>query len=323
MTTKIVDVIEPTTFTNYTIQRTMELSNLISSGIAQNTAEFDALASGSSTLINMPYWQDLTGDAEVMNDTDDTVPGKIEAGSDIARRLAFTKSFGANALAGHLAGDDPMRAIADLFADYWARWNQKLLLAELDGIFAADSMKNKTHDITGLTDDAAKLSGNSFLDATQLMGDAKESLTGIMMHSAAETYLRKLDLLKPTGRYSAMGQPIFDFFGKTVIVDDSIAYDTETGASEMYLFGNGAIAWGNGNDPLIKATEVYRDSMKLAGEDVLINRRLSILHPRGVKWTEKSVTGKFPTLEELQNGTNWEKVYDDKAIRIVKFVFKL
>ena len=102
------------------------------------------------------------------------------------------------------------------------------------------------------------------------------------MHSAAETYLRKLDLLKPTGRYSAMGQPIYDFFGKTVIVDDSIAYDTETGASEMYLFGNGAIAWGNGNDPKIKATEVYRDAMKLAGEDVLINRRLSILHPRGV-----------------------------------------
>jgi hypothetical protein len=35
------------------------------------------------------------------------------------------------------SGSDPMRAIADLVAEYWARDDQKTLLNILTGIFAA------------------------------------------------------------------------------------------------------------------------------------------------------------------------------------------
>ena len=41
-----------------------------------------------------------------------------------------------------------------------------------------------------------------------------------------------------------------------------------------------------------------------------------------MKWTEASVTDEFPTNAELATGTNWERVYDPKAIRIVKHTFK-
>lgn len=321
--TRIADVIVPEIFTPYVVNRTMELSELIGSGIAENSAEFDALASGPAKLIHMPFWNDLSGDAEVMNDTDDTEPGKLTASQDIARKLAFTKSFGANALSGHLAGDDPMKVIGDLFAAYWARWNQKVLLSVLDGIFAAPTMADKTLDITSLTGGAEKISGASFLDATQLMGDAKESLTGVMMNSVVETELRKQDLLEPTGLLSEMGRPIYSLQRKRVIVDDAMAFDKETMSAEMYIFGNGALAWGNGTDPKIKGTEVVRDGMKLAGEDVLVNRKLSILHPRGVKFTEKAVVDQFPSLEELATADNWERVYEPKQIRVVKFMFKL
>lgn len=320
--TRIADVIQPEIFTPYTVQRTMELSELIASGIAENSPQFDALASGPSTLIHMPFWNDLTGEAEVMNDKDDTKPGKLTTGQDIARKLGFVKSFGANALAGHLAGDDPMRVIAELFASYWARHNQKALLSVLDGVFASTSMKDKVYDITAKAGDEAKINGRSFLDAQQVMGDAKDGITGVMMHSAVETELRKQDLIEYLPQ-SEQGKIIPTFMGKRVIVDDGLAFDKETGASEIYLFGRGAIAWGNGTDPLIKSTETVRDGMKLAGEDVLINRNISILHPRGVKFTEKEVAGTFPTLEELAKGANWEKVYEEKAIRIVKFMFKM
>lgn len=321
-TTKITDVIEPTTFTNYVVNETMELSELINSGIAVNDSEFDELASGPSTLINMPFWNDLTGEAEVMDDTGDHTPGKLTTGKDMARRLGFVKSFGANALAGNLAGDDPMKVIGDRFAAYWARFYQKLLLSTLDGVFAAENMIDKIHDITDKVGKKALLTGSSFIDATQLMGDAKDSLTGITIHSAVESHLAKRDLIEY--RQESEGSIRVPYFmNKRVIVDDEMAYDTETQAAEMYLFGQGAIAWGNGSDPKILSTEVVRDGMSKAGEDILVNRKLSILHPRGVAFQEANVAGMFPTLSELETGTNWSRVYKPKKIRIVKFMFKI
>lgn len=321
--TRITDVIQPEVFTPYTINRTMELSALIQSGIAENNKEFNTLASGPNTLINMPFWNDLTGDPEVMDDEGDTVPGKITSGKDVARKLAFVKSYGVNALSSLLSGDDPMRAIADLFAAYWGRQYQQILLSILDGIFAATNMADKVHDITAATGDAALIGGRTFLDAVQRMGDAKDLLTGVMIHSATETYLAKNDLIEY--KEESQGKIRVPYFmGKRVVVDDGMAFDTSTGASEAYLFGAGAIAWGNGSHPDIKETEPVRDGLSLAGEDILVNRKISILHPRGVKWVEPAAgTEKaFPSLTELEDGDNWTRVYEPKKIRIVKFMFK-
>ncbi len=320
--TRIQDVIQPEVFTEYTIQRTMELSELIQSGIAQNDSQFDALASGPNTLINMPYWEDLTGDPEVMDDIGDTEPGKIEANKDVARKMAWVKSYGANALSAMLSGDDPMGAIANLFSAYWARQYQQMLLSILDGVFAADNMSEKIHDITAIEGDGALIDGKTFLDAAQRMGDAKDELTGVMMHSAVETHLAKNDLIEYIEDSTGKAR-IKVFLGKRVVVDDSMPFDTTTGAATAYLFGNGAIAWGNGSHPDIQQTEVVRKGLSLAGEDILVNRRLSLLHPRGVKWTDTNIAGTFPTMLELEDGTNWERVYEPKAIRIVKFMFKI
>lgn len=321
-TTKIADVIEPTTFTNYVVNETMELSELINAGIAVNDPEFDELASGPSTLINMPFWNDLTGEAEIMDDNGDHTPGKLTTGKDMARRLGFVKSFGANALSGNLAGDDPMKVIGDRFAAYWARFYQEVLLSTLDGVFAAENMTDKILDITSKAGEKALLTGSSFIDATQIMGDAKDSLTGITIHSAVEAHLAKRDLIDY--RQESDGAIRVPYFmNKRVIVDDAMAYDTETQAAEMYLFGQGAIAWGNGSDSKILATEVVRDGMSKAGEDILVNRKLSILHPRGVAFQEATVAGTFPKLDELETGSNWKRVYEPKKIRIVKFMFKI
>ncbi len=320
--TRIIDVIQPEIFTPYSIQRTMELSELIQAGIAQNDAQFDSLASGPNTLVNMPFWQDLTGEPEVMNDTDKTEPGKIGTDKDVARKLAWTKSFGANALAGMLAGSDPMRAIADLFASYWTRQYQQMLLAVLDGIFKSANMADKVHDITAETGEGAQINAHTFVDAMQKMGDAKDLLTGIMMHSAVEAHLTKNDAIEYVEDSTSKSR-IRTFLGKRVIVDDSMPYDTVTKAGVAYLFGQGAIAWGNGSHPGIQQTETVRDGLSLAGEDVLVNRRVTMIHPRGIKWTEDAVADVFPSKAELATGTNWARVYEPKAIRIVKFMFKI
>src|SRR5690606_6834018 len=181
---RIGDVIQPEIFTDYVTQRTMEISNVLNSGIATNDSQFDLLASGPNTLVNMPYFNDLTGDSEIMSDSGALTPGKIGTNKDVARKQGRARAWGANGLSALLSGADPMKAIGDLVTNYWARDRQKILLATLQGVFASESMADKVHDVTSATGEAALINGNTFIDATQKMGDAKDVLTAVTMHSA-------------------------------------------------------------------------------------------------------------------------------------------
>lgn len=322
MTTRIQDVIQPEVFNPYVIQRSMQLSALIQSGIVQHLPEFDNLASGPNTLVNMPYWNDLTGDSEVLTDDGALTPGKIGSSLDVAVKHARGRAWGANGLSALLSGDDPMKAIGDLVASYWSREMQKVLLATLDGTFKAISMSGKILDISAQEGNAAIFTPESFIDATQLMGDAKDQLTGVMMHSAVESHLAKLQLIEYEESQDKNTRVPY-FMKKRVIVDDSMPYDTSTKVGTMYIFGNGAIALGNGTHPRIIETETDRDSLASSGEDFLINRRIFIMHPRGIKWTDTAKDGAFPTNAEIATGTNWQRVYEPKAVRVVKFQFKI
>src|SRR5690625_4578305 len=184
MTTRLQDVIQPEIFTPYTIQRTMELSELVQSGIIVNDSEFDTLASGPNKLINMPYWNDLEGtESQVMKDEGNMDVNKITSSQDLARKHARVNAWGANGLSALLSGDDPLAAISQLVASCWARDLQRTLLATLDGVLKASNMTAKVYDVTVEDGDKGTINMNNCLDATQLMGDAKESLTGVMMHA--------------------------------------------------------------------------------------------------------------------------------------------
>jgi hypothetical protein len=317
-TVKIADVIVPEVFDPYVVRRTAELSALVQSGIMATGAEFDRLASQAARTVNMPFWGDLSGADEVLSDAGALTPDKIGTGQDIAVILRRGRAWGANDLAANLAGDDPMRVIGDLVAAYWARRLQATVISSLTGVFAAASMAGNVLDISGLVAPDCVISAAAMIDAAQLLGDAKEALTGIVMHSATEAKLQKLDLID-TVQPSSGGQPIRTYMGKRVIVDDGCP--AAAGVYTTYLFGPGALAFGNGTPVGFVATETSRDS--LAGEDYLINRKTWIVHPRGVAFQSAAVAGSSPTNAELQNGANWARVWENKAIRLVKFVHKL
>lgn len=314
--TQIADVIVPEVFNPYVIQRTAELSALSQAGIISNDAQLDALAQGGGRLINMPFWNDLSGDDEVLSDSGALTPAKITAAQDRAALHLRGKAWSTNDLAHVLAGSDPMSAIGDLVAAYWARQRQKLLFSTLKGVFASASMVDSVSDISALTGGAEVLSASTFIDASYKLGDAQEKLTAVAFHSAAVAKLTKDQLIT----YEAdpvTGVPVPMYLGKRVIVDDGCP--VSAGVYTSYLFGAGAVGLGNGSHPV--PTETDRDS--LAGDDILINRQSFVLHPRGVKWNDASVAGAAPTNAECEAAANWTKVYETKNIRIVKFVYKL
>lgn len=317
--TKIADIIVPEIFLPYMSQKTTELSALAQSGIIVRDPKLDELALKGGKLINMPYFNDLDGDDEVLSDANPLGVNKITSGQDIAVLLMRGKAWGNNDLATALSGADPMKEIANKVADYWVRQEQKVLLKTLAGIFASATMAANKLDISAAVDPAvAYISDQTFVDALQKMGDAKTKLTGVMMHSATEASLTKQGLIKQE-LVAVNGQNVsVNFFlGKRVIVDDSCPVNA--GVYTTYVFGEGAFGKGEGAAPV--PVETDRDS--LAGEDILINRRHFLLHPRGVKFTSTSVAGESPTNAELATAANWSRVYDPKNIRVVEFKHKL
>lgn len=314
--TKIADVIVPEVFNPYVIQRSMELSELQASGVIASNSELDKLAQGGGKLINMPYWNDLKGDDEVLSDNGALTPEKITAGQDVAALFLRGKAWSANDLAYVMAGSDPMAAIGDLVATYWARRRQALLFSMLKGVFASATMAGNIHDISAGTGAAAVIGGESFLDAKQKLGDASDKLTAISMHSAAFTTLQKQNLIEFIPDAEGKVQ-IPTYMGRRVIVDDG--HPVAAGVYTSYLFGAGAIGLGNGFHP--EAVETDRDS--LAGDDILINRQSFVLHPRGVEFKNATVVGPTPSNAEVELAANWNRVYENKAIRIVKFAYKL
>lgn len=316
MTTKISDIIVPDVFNPYVVERSAELSALVQSGIVVPNPELDKLASSGGKTINMPFFDDLTGDDEVLSDSGALTPQKITSGQDVAVLLMRGKAWGVNDLAKALSGADPMKAVGDLVASYRARQQQKVLFSTLKGAFASASMSGNVHDVSALTGGSEIITASSFIDAQSKLGDVADRLTAVAMHSATYAKLQK-DQLITYGADPITGAKIPFYLERRVIVDDGCP--ASAGVYTTYLFGEGAVGLGNGQAPV--PTETDRDS--LAGEDILINRQHYILHPRGIAFTSTSVAGSSPTNVELETAANWNRVYDNKNIRIVKFVHKL
>lgn len=325
--TTITDVIVPELFSKYVIERSAEKSALIRSGIVETAEDFNARASGEGQLVQMPFWNDLSGDDEVLSDGTPLTTGEITADKDIAVIQLRGKAWAVNDLAGILAGDDPMGAIVDLVSDYWVRTEQVAFQNFLTGVFGAASMASLGSDIyasSGTPSDANFLNADTFINATQLLGDSKGNLTAVVMHSAVEASLLKQDLIDYVPQ--SEGKPMLKkFMGLDVVVDDLTTTQTVDSKTvyHTFIFGRGAVAMGKANNPRkIDGgfgdwyTEIAR--VALGGTTQLINRVRRIFHLRGVKFTSTAMAGSSPTNAELATTTNWSRVYDVKNIRVVR-----
>lgn len=326
--TTLQDVIVPELFEPYVINRTMELSALYQSGIITRNVEFDRLASEAAPIHQMPFFEDLTGDSEDIIEGKDLTAKKIKSNKDVSTTIRRANMWSATDLSAALAGTDPMAAIGNLVGGYWAREFQKILIQVLSGVFGSYTdtetvtpLEDHILDISKMSSAAAqKISASSFIDALQLLGDAQGQLTGVVMHSATKSCLKKQNLIQ-TERDSNSVE--FDTYqGRRVIVDDGAPVDGDIYTT--YLFGQGAIAFGNGTPVGFVSTEVDRDKKKGSGVDYLINRKTFIMHPRGIKWTNvERENVETPTKAELMSAKNYERVYEPKQIRMVAFKHKI
>ena len=327
--TGLADIIVPTEFEKYAIERTAELSTFGQCGIVEHAPEFDALAAGGGREVKMPFWKDLTATRQLLSDAATLAVNKIGSDQDIARIQNDAQVWSVNHLAKVVSGDDPMQAIVDLVAQYWARTDEGLVISCLKGMFAAASMSGNLLAIHSETiagqSAATRLNGSTFVDACAKLGDRADRLTAVAMHSATEAALRKLDLIDFIPDSEGKAQ-IRSFQGRRVVLDDTLptrAGTTDGTVYTTYLFGQGA--FGKGASPMdgtplqggfgTEGVEIAR--VALDSDTVLVNRRRYILHPRGVKFTSHEVADDSPTDVELADEGNWIRVWEAKNVRIV------
>lgn len=319
------NVLIPDVWVPYMIEATKEKSALFRSGIISTDPRIDRALNGGGDTINMPFFNDLDGADEIRGKDSVLSVDEITTDKDVARLHGRGKAWGVDDLEAELSGANPMEAIGDRVADYWARRMQDVLIASLTGVFA-DNINNDGADLVNDvadedvdTNGAVELDGGVILDSKQKLGDAKNDLTAITMHSQTHTNLQKKQLVEYYPE-SDIDIGFGTFLGMTIIVDDGVPVEAGSTSGQKYtsyMFGRGAVGYGEGN--VKNPIEDARDA--LADQDVLINRRNYIMHPRGIKWTnEGTIADLFPTNDELEDPTHWDRVYPQKNIRMVKIV---
>lgn len=327
--TRLSDIIEPSVFTPYVLQRTMELSVLYESGIIAPHETVSKNTRSGGSLIDIPFWNDLGSDESNVgsdNPGSNSAPKKITAGKDIAIKHRRNQSWSSMDLTGIVAGDDPMKRVGDRVSAYWARDMQRTAIATLTGLFAdngandnGDMIVNIANDSVSAVADAELISAEAVIDAMQTLGDAKNDLVAVAMHSAVHARLQKLNLIDTV--HDSNGNIMFTtYLDKRVIVDDGCPAVAGTNriTYSTYLFGKGALAHGDG----APRTPTEVDRLPAAGDgegqEVLYSRQHYVLHPRGVKFTSSSIAGVSPTNTELQAAANWDRVHERKAVRLVE-----
>ena len=326
----LADVIVPEIFQPYSVELTATKSLVFSSGMVEQGEELNRLAGGGGDNIKMPFFQDLVGDSLIWDEVAET-PGVITTAQDLAVIHYRKKAWNSTVLAKYKSGDDPQGVIADLVARYWAREYQSMLINTLIGVFASATMAlEHVLDVAIEDGDAATaaelMSRDNAVMGLALLGDEINGIGFVFMHSTVYWNLVKLEeinFLLPSEIDTTLGGPdqqVPTYLGKIVIVDDTLprVAGTTSGFKYTTIFaGAGAIGYGEATlDPM---DAVKTDEDVLAGIEFLVNRRVSIIHPFGVRWIGVPA-GSAPTNAELALGTNWERIYERKNVRLIAVI---
>jgi hypothetical protein len=326
---QLADVIEPEVYLSYTATNNPETSAFAQSGVAvRNALMAQALREASDTG-TIPFWNDLDPDIEP-NYSDDSeteaTPNKVDAGSMIYRKAYMNQAYKAADLVKELAGSDPMQQIRNRFGTYWERQFNRRIIASLEGILA-DNIANDSSDMvndvgTGNDNDNAVLfSRDAFVTAAFTSGDHYDNYVAIAVHSTVYSQMIKNDDIDFI-RDSQGTLDIPTFMGRRVIVDDSLPFTPAAGAlgtdaAALYtsvLFGPGALSYEM--MPADIGVELHREPLQGlgGGTETIIERNHLLLHPLGMSFQSVAIGGQSPSLAELKEAQQWDRVVDRKNI---------
>ena len=332
-TTSLSDIIDVTIFRDLPQIEGPEKTRFFESGIITRNGLLDELANAPGKSIELPYWNDLDGSAEVNYSSDDpaisATPQKIAQGEQTARKAFVNQGWQAADLASELAmGGTAMEAVRARTDRYFARQWQRRLIAATNGVLA-DNVANDSSDMvidvaaeaTGDQDAATRFNRDAFTEALYTAGDSAEMFTTIAVHSAVMAQMVKNDDIDFIPDSLGMAT-IPTYMGKRVIVDDGLTVTSGDDSGFKYtsvLFGPGAFGYGVGSPITPVAIDRNEEQGDGGGIETLWVRNTWLLHPFGFQQTGTPDGVSF-TQEELALAAQWDRVLPRKNVPMAYLV---
>jgi len=320
---RLVDIYNPLTFSARAQEAQIELNKFIASGVMVSDPALATQISAGGNLGEITNYNPLGTDEP--NYSDDvagnlSTPDKVDSATMTFRLTNQNNSWSTMDLARDLALEDPVQAITNRIGQYWATQNERRLINSAMGLLA-DNIANDAGDmvVTVGTDDAAaitdaeRISADVVIDAKQTMGDHKDALAAIAMHSAIFARLEKQNLISfiPNAR-GEIGFP--RYLGMVVVVDDSLP--AVAGSNRILytciLFGPGTFGSAMGRTTTPSELDRTPAAGNGGGQETLFSRRSDLIHPLGFSFLSGSIAGQSATQAELLLAANWNRVWDRK-----------
>jgi len=118
--TRIADLIIPEVVSEVASAVIVEKTALIQSGVATGDYNNANITEGGH-FVQVPFWDELTGPDEVMQEGTALTPDKITMSKDIGVICHRGKAWSSSELAKIVSGSDPTRAIGEQLGNYWAK----------------------------------------------------------------------------------------------------------------------------------------------------------------------------------------------------------
>ena len=222
------------------------------------------------------------------------------------------------------AGVDTMKWMGQQIADYWDDVDTKMVMGVTNALFGMTGDEETafadkhTLDVTGTVDTVITPETLNNL-VQQASGDKRAQYTTVFMHSTVAKNLENQKLLEyvkgtdPNGIQRDLTLATWN--GRTVIIDDGMPYDAETGTYTTYVFGTGAFSFDSLGAKV--PVEIERKAAEKGGITIMYNRRRNVLVPRGISFigNQKLLTDGVlsPTDAHMWDSSNWAIVSNGKT----------
>jgi len=330
MTVRITDIYNPKTFGRRIQEAQTTLNRFIASGIAVSDPLLVSQFSQGGNIAELTQFNPLTQDEPNYSSDDPAVsstPAGINSKIMQARIAARNKSWSTMDLARELALVDPVGAITGRVGQYWATDDERRLIKSLLGVLAdneandaGDMVVDVATDDAGAITDAERIGGDKVIDALQTLGDHKDAITTIALHSNIHARLQKQQLIQYE-RDVDSNIMFPTYLGKRLIIDDSLPAVAGTNriTYTCILFAPGAVATGAGRVLVPSEIDRIKEAGNGGGQDVIFSRVSNTFQPYGFSFTSTTVTGggansRFANYADLILAVNWDRAVDRKNV---------
>jgi hypothetical protein len=331
MPVQIADLWVPDVWIGRMQERQATFPSVFTSGIVTRTPELDAIATGAGVSANIPFFKDITDQADevqVENQGPATDNGQ-PSGKMVATILNRVTKNSVTALSGQVSGSDPIGSIISQLTERRLKQRNTTLIAALRGLFGSAGAKNGAAALTAnrwggvaseifIEDGNASVAANNwvtpdvFIYTKAILGELADDLaSGVFLcHPNIRARLESLDALNfKTGVPSALGFTLTTYRGIPIVTSSRLVRaGTATGfVYDSYLITRGTVGYGEkpqqGDVVDAASLQYWRDPDK--NNEFIYDRTRFVLHVNGTKWIG-APAGQSAANSELQAPANWQ-----------------